>query len=137
MPPTATSTLLLEIGVEELPASYVDAAIVALPEILKTKLAEIRLPHGDIRALGTPRRLAVLVSSVATRQADVDEEVIGPPETAAFKDGAPTRAAEAFATKLGVPVSSLSIADKPAEGRQKAGRCVFGGEKGLGRCREK
>ncbi len=122
----ASASLLLEIGVEELPASFVDAALSALPELTEAKLAEARLGHGAIRALATPRRLAVLVADVATRQADVDEEVVGPPEAAAYKDGKPTRAAEAFANKLGVPVASLIIADKPAEGRQKAGRYATG-----------
>ena len=125
MPPL-TSSLLLEIGVEELPASFVDGALTALPELAAARLAEVRLSHGAIRALGTPRRLAILVEGVATRQEDVDEEVVGPPEAAAFKDGKPTKAAEAFATKLGVLVSTLTIADKPAEGRQKAGRYVIG-----------
>jgi glycyl-tRNA synthetase beta chain len=126
MAPSSTATLLLEIGVEELPASFVDAALAALPELTKAKLAEVRLGHGTIRALGTPRRLAVLVEGLATQQEDVDEEVTGPPETAAFKDGQPTKAAEAFATKLGVPLASLVVKDKPAEGRQKAGRYVTG-----------
>ena len=125
-PTSSPASLLLEIGVEELPASFVDSALAALPDLMKGKLAEARLTHGTIRALGTPRRLAVLVDGVATQQDDVDEEVIGPPETAAYKDGQPTKAAEAFATKLGVPVTSLTIADKPAEGRQKAGRYVIG-----------
>jgi len=123
-PPTAT--LLLEIGVEELPASFVDAALAALPELTRTRLAELRLAHGAIRSLGSPRRLAVLVEGLATQQDDVDEEVTGPPETAAFKDAQPTKAAEAFATKLGVPLASLVVKDKPAEGRQKAGRYVTG-----------
>jgi glycyl-tRNA synthetase beta chain len=112
------SHLLLEIGVEELPASYVDAALAALPEIVTTKLAEVRLGHGAVRALGTPRRLAVVVHDVDARQSDVDEEVIGPPETAAFKDKKPTKAAEAFAAKLGTTVAALLVVDRPAAGKQ-------------------
>ncbi len=129
MPPSpspVSASLLLEIGVEELPASFVDGALAALPDLTTTRLAALRLGHGAVRVLGTPRRLAVLVDAVATRQDDVDEEVVGPPETAAFKDGQPTKAAEAFANKLGVPVASLVVADRPAEGRQKAGRYVVG-----------
>jgi glycyl-tRNA synthetase beta chain len=118
--------LLLEIGVEELPASYVDAALAALPDIVTSRLAAIRLPHGAIKALGTPRRLAVLAEDVAESQADVDEEVTGPPEGAAFKDGVPTKAAEAFAAKIGVRVDELGVVEKPAQGRQKAGRYVVG-----------
>jgi glycyl-tRNA synthetase beta chain len=125
-PSDVSATLLLEIGVEELPASFVDAALAALPDLARARLAEARLSHGAVRALGTPRRLALLVADVATRQADVDEAVVGPPETAAYKDGQPTKAAEAFANKLGVTVASLSVVDKAAEGRLKAGRYVVG-----------
>jgi glycyl-tRNA synthetase beta chain len=120
------SPLLLEIGVEELPSSFVDAALAALPDIVAKHLAAIRLSHGAVHPFGTARRLAVLVDEVADKQSDVDEEVVGPPETAAYKEGAPTKAAEAFATKLGVAVADLRIVDKPAAGRQKAGRYVVG-----------
>lgn len=99
--------LLLEIGCEELPASFVDAALAALPELVKKRLHDLRIIHGAIRALGTPRRLAVLVESVAARQPDLEEEVTGPPVKAAFKDGVPTKAAEAFASKIGCSVADL------------------------------
>jgi glycyl-tRNA synthetase beta chain len=118
--------LLLEIGTEELPSSFVDAALAALPRIVADELANARLSHGAVKALGTPRRLAVLVHGVAARQLDLDEEVIGPPESAAYKDGKPTRAAEAFATKLGIAVDALTIVDKPAGAKQKPGRYVVG-----------
>ncbi len=123
---SATATLLLELGVEELPSSFVDAALAALPALVAERLAALRLSHDTPRALGTPRRLALLVPELATRQPDLDEEVTGPPESAAFKDGKPTKAAEAFATKLGVPLDSLVVRDFVAAGKQKAGRFVVG-----------
>src|ERR1700690_1326985 len=116
--------LLLEIGTEELPSSFVDAALAALPKIIADELGQARLSHGEARALGTPRRLAILVRDVQARQLDLDEEVVGPPETAAFKDGRPTKAAEAFASKVGVGVSSLSVIERPAGPKQKPGRYV-------------
>jgi glycyl-tRNA synthetase beta chain len=119
-----TLPILLEIGTEELPSSFVDSALTALPELVSGELAKIRLSHGDIRALGTPRRLAVIVKGVATRQTDLDEEVVGPPETVAFKNGAPTKAAEAFAAKVGVAVATLTVSDRPAGPKQKPGRYV-------------
>jgi len=123
---TSTLPLLLEIGAEELPSSFVDAALAALPKIVADELAKARLSHGEVRALGTPRRLAVLVHDVATRQLDLDEEVIGPPEAAAFKDGKPTKAAEAFAAKLGIGVGALAVVEKQAAPKQKPGRYVVG-----------
>src|SRR5579862_2743598 len=126
-------TLLLEIGAEELPSSFVDAALAALPGLATAKLAGLRLGHGAIRALGTPRRLSILVADVAERQPDLDEEVIGPPEQAAYKDGKPTKAAEAFAAKLGKGVEDLSVVEKAASGKQKAGRYVVGRRQERGR----
>src|SRR5262249_19775740 len=98
----------------------------ALPALVSERLGELRLMHGEVKALGTPRRLAVIVKEVAVAQLDLDEEVVGPPETAAFKDGKPTKAAEAFAQKVGVPVDKLVVIEKPAAGKQKAERYVVG-----------
>jgi glycyl-tRNA synthetase beta chain len=128
-----SKTLLLEIGTEELPSSFVDAALAALPALARTKLDGLRLSYGEIRSLGTPRRLALLVQDLADRQPDLDEEVVGPPETAAYKDGAPTKAAEAFANKLGVGLDALSVVTKEASGKQKAGRFVVGRRRELGK----
>jgi glycyl-tRNA synthetase beta chain len=119
-----THTLLLEIGVEELPASFVAQALAALPELVSRQLTEHRLGSSRIHVSGTPRRLAVFVEGVASRQTDLDEEVVGPPEAAAYKDGKPTRAAESFAEKLGLTVDKLKVVAKEASGRQKAGRFV-------------
>ena len=55
----------------------------------------------------TPRRLAVIVEGVLARQEDVEEKLTGPSWKVAFKDGAPTAAAEAFAKKAGVETGSL------------------------------
>ena len=113
--------LLLEIGVEELPSSFVDAALAALPDLVAKRLSALRLAHGPIRALGTPRRLAVLVASVASAQPDLAEELTGPPVSAAFdKEGKATKAGEAFAKKLGVDVSALASIDTP-KGKYLAG----------------
>ena len=126
--PSAVSfTFLLEIGCEELPSSFVDAALEALPDLFRTRLAALRLTHDEIHALGTARRLTTIVRAVAERQSDLDETVIGPPESAAFKDGKPTKAAEAFAAKLGVDVSALAVHDVAAGATQKKpGRYVVG-----------
>ena len=128
-----TKTLLLEIGTEELPSSFVDAALAAIPALARTKLEALRLPFGEIQALGTARRLALLVKDVGEKQPDLDEEVVGPPEAAAYKDGKPTKAAEAFANKLGIAVDALSVVAKEAGGKQKAGRFVVGRRQERGR----
>lgn len=101
------SDLLFEIGTEELPASFVQAGTKALPSLFEARAAALRLAHGAVRAVGTPRRLALLVSDLADTQPDLAEELVGPPVSAAFKDGAPTKAAEAFARKCGLTVAEL------------------------------
>lgn len=103
--------LLLEIGVEELPASFVARALETLPEILGSLLEHARIAHGAIHAYGTPRRLAVVVDDVADRQTDLEEEVLGPPKAAAFEaDGkTPKKAAEGFARKFGAPLSDVRL----------------------------
>ncbi len=109
-----SEVLLLEIGTEELPASFVASGVAALPGLIGEKLASARLSHGAITAAGTPRRLAVWVEDVPERQPDLDEEVTGPPVRVAFdKDGAPTRAAQSFADKIGVVVESLGRVETP------------------------
>ena len=110
-------TLLLEIGCEELPTSFLDGALEQLRTLIAEELARARVEHGAVRVLGTPRRLAVLVSSVVTEVAAREDEVLGPPEAAArTPDGAWSKAAEGFAKKNNVLASDLSIADT-AKGR--------------------
>ncbi len=67
----------------------------------------------EIKSYATPRRLAVLVSGVAEKQADASEELNGPSVKVAFKDGAPTPAAVAFAKKAGVAVEELKTVATP------------------------
>ena len=105
--------LLLEIGCEELPASFVHGALKAMPDLVRSTLANLRLSHGAVHVYGTPRRLALMVNQLQTEQDDLEEEVTGPPVKAAFKDGQPTRAAEAFAKKLGCSVDALERIDTP------------------------
>lgn len=106
--------LLLEIGTEELPASFVVPALEDLRRILTQRLADARLTHGELRTYGTPRRLAVLVTGVADRSEDITREVSGPSVKAAFdKDGRPTKAAEKFAESLGMRVEALTRVTTP------------------------
>src|ERR671939_645493 len=105
-----THDVLLEIGVEELPARFCAPALEQLKARAATALAAARLAHGAIVTLGTPRRLVLLVRDLATSQADRDILSRGPATRIAF-DGAgkPTRAAEGFARGQGVSVDPLLI----------------------------
>jgi glycyl-tRNA synthetase beta chain len=104
--------LLFEIGCEEIPAKMVARALAELPATLDGKLATIRLAHKGVRALGTPRRIAVIVKQLAERQPDLQEEVVGPPVSAAFAaDGSLTKAGQGFAAKHGVTVEAIQRAE--------------------------
>jgi len=98
-----TRDLLFEIGVEELPGSYVPPALEQLEGAARDGLAGLRLAVGDLCTYGTPRRLTLFVKDLAERQADFDEEAMGPAAKVAFApDGTPTRALLGFCQGKGV-----------------------------------
>ena len=101
--------LLFEIGTEEIPAGFLTQALEDLPRLAAKKLDAARLKHSEPLAFGTPRRLTLVVLDLAERQEDVAEDLVGPPAKVAFKDGKPTKAAEAFAKKAGVDVSAIRL----------------------------
>jgi glycyl-tRNA synthetase beta chain len=103
------SDFLLEIGLEEVPARMIAGAEAELGRRVHDLLTRERLLEdgATVKTYSTPRRLAVLVDGVRAAQADVEEKLTGPSWTVAFKDGAPTKAAEAFAKKAGVAVEAL------------------------------
>ena len=103
------ATFLLEVGTEELPASFVDDALQQWRSRIPQSLSENALSPDSIEYYGTPRRLAVLVRGLPDRQPDQTEEVKGPPAQAAFKDGQPTKAAIGFAQKQGVDLADLEV----------------------------
>lgn len=105
-----TYPLLLEIGTEELPASDLETLLSQLRERIPVWLDDCRLEHGQVRILGTPRRLVVYVEDLPSRQPDLEQIVKGPPASRAFdSQGQPTKAAEGFARSKGVAVSDLQI----------------------------
>jgi glycyl-tRNA synthetase beta chain len=99
--------LLVEIGTEELPPKALPTLAAALRDGLVARLAEARLAHGEVESFATPRRLAVKVHRLETRQADQRVALRGPPASVARVDGAWTRAAEKFAATAGVPLDAL------------------------------
>lgn len=118
---------LLEVGTEELPASFVESAIAQWQSRLPLTLQEQFLTAEAIEVYGTPRRLGVLIKGLPVQQPDREEEVKGPPASAAFKDGKPTPAAEGFARKQGVELDTLSVKDTDK------GKFVFAVKKTAGR----
>ncbi len=107
--------LLLELGCEELPASWLPGLTNQIGEALVAQLTEHRLPpEAPAETFSTPRRLTVRVAHIPERQTDLEELLNGPPVSAGFKpDGTPTPAAAGFASKQGAEVSALERVRTP------------------------
>lgn len=104
--------LLLEIGTEEIPAHAMPAILNQLKTLAEKSLTEARINFGEVKTLGTPRRLALLVNDVAATQADVQEEKRGASAKIAFDaDGNPTKAAIGFAKKNKIRPEDLIVRD--------------------------
>lgn len=107
----AMATFLLEVGTEELPASFVSSALDQWKSMLPAALEENFLSSEGLEFYGTPRRLAVVINGLPASQPDREEEAKGPPAKAAFKDGKPTKAAIGFAASRGVSLDDLEVRD--------------------------
>ncbi|MBP2111813.1 glycine--tRNA ligase subunit beta [Paenibacillus silagei] len=94
--------ILFEIGLEEIPARFIRAAMEQLKDRTAKWLEASRISHQGVSAYATPRRLAVLVKDAAERQEDVSEEVKGPSRKIALDaSGEWSKAALGFARSQG------------------------------------
>ena len=99
---------LFEIGTEEMPSAPLNNAVSQLGKLVEAGLKDAGLAHGPVEIISSPRRLAVLVSDVATATEEVNDVKRGPAANIAFDaDGNPTKAAQGFARKCGVDAASL------------------------------
>ncbi|MBZ5645024.1 MAG: glycine--tRNA ligase subunit beta [Acidobacteriia bacterium] len=106
---------LFEIGCEEIPAGMLPGAVKELQAILEKYLKTSNLLlEAPVETLGAPRRLAASCASIRERQPDEVRELTGPPKSVAYDAaGKPTRAAESFAQKVGIPVAKLTMVTTP------------------------
>ncbi|HJA73163.1 MAG TPA: glycine--tRNA ligase subunit beta [Candidatus Limosilactobacillus faecipullorum] len=105
-----THSYLLEVGVEEMPAHVVTKSIAQLHQRVADFLKEERIDFDTIQEFATPRRLALLISGLADKQPDVDEEVKGPAKKIAQDvDGNWTKAAQGFTRGQGVTVDDIEF----------------------------
>jgi glycyl-tRNA synthetase beta chain len=111
--PDRLSSLLFEIGTEEIPARFLPPALAMLRDNTESLFNEFLIDFTDIKTYATPRRLAVLVKGIPSMQKDRVKEVFGPSKKAAFDEsGAPTKAAAGFAQSQGVQVADLTVRHK-------------------------
>jgi len=106
-----TQALLIEIGVEELPAIPLLKIVSNIERSWKNILEEYKLST-EFDFIYTPRRLVLKHAAIPTKQEDSTVEFFGPPLIAAVKDGEPTKAAEGFARKCGVAFDALGRSEK-------------------------
>jgi len=100
--------LLLEIGCEEIPASWLPGLTNQVGEVLAAQLKERRLgPETPVETYSTPRRLTVRIERIPERQTDFEELITGPPASA------PEGAVNGFAQKQGVDPSALEKVSTP------------------------
>ena len=104
----STKDFLFEIGTEEMPSAPLNNAVSQLGKLVEAGLKDAGLAHGPVEVISSPRRLAALVSDVATATEEVNDVKRGPAANIAFDaDGNPTKAAQGFARKCGVDAASL------------------------------
>ncbi|NLK62032.1 MAG: glycine--tRNA ligase subunit beta [Fusobacteria bacterium] len=102
--------ILLEIGVEEIPARFLVPALNNIEEIIKKTLKEQRINYEKIVTYGTPRRLVLSVNKLSEKQEDITSQNIGPAKNIAYDiNGQLTKAGIGFAKSQGVEVTELDI----------------------------
>ncbi len=104
------SELLLEIGTEEIPSGFIPRALEEMKGLLAKEFQDHRIAFKEVKAMGTPRRLVLAATGVASSQEGRLIETIGPARRIAFdEEGNPTKAAQGFARGQGIPVEELQI----------------------------
>lgn len=107
-----SNNVLFEIGLEELPARFIDNAEKQLYEKTNHWLDELRISFDTIITFSTPRRLAVLIKGIAAEQTTIQEEVRGPSEKIAKTDqGEWSKAAVGFAKGQGKTTDDIYVKD--------------------------
>lgn len=104
--------LLIEIGVEEIPAGVAPRMGAALKQAVSKLLSDANIDSEELRLGVSPRRLLIHSPACPAIQNDREETIWGPPERVAFKDGEATGAAHGFAKKSGLLLSDFELADK-------------------------
>ena len=102
------STILFELGTEELPPKNLKTLRDALNDHVTQSLTDANIRFDTIKSFAAPRRLALQIQGISEKQPDKIEQKRGPAVKAAYdKDGNPTKAAQGFAQGLGIDVKDL------------------------------
>lgn len=104
---------ILEIGLEEMPAAYINGAVSDLKKNAEALFKKERLNYDAMNCYSTPRRLVLLVENLADLQEDLSEELKGPSVKAAYKDGAMAKPLEGFLRANGFTEADVYTKEMP------------------------
>lgn len=102
---------LFELGLEELPARYVDITSNELKNKVVDKLVSNKISFDSIENFSTPRRLSFIITNLYEKQEDITEEKFGPKLEIAIKDGMPTKALLGFLATNGLAENEYEIVE--------------------------
>ena len=102
---------LFELGLEELPARYVDITSNELKNKVVDKLVSNKISFDSIENFSTPRRLSFIITNLCEKQEDIPEEKFGPKLEIAIKDGMPTKALLGFLATNGLAENEYEIVE--------------------------
>jgi glycyl-tRNA synthetase beta chain len=104
-----TKNLLIELGTEELPPTALASLSEHFTSGIISQLDKLQLSYTQVESFATPRRLAVVITQLACKQADLTKTRKGPAVTSAFDaQGQPSKAAIGFAKSCNTIVDQLS-----------------------------
>ncbi|MDR3112421.1 MAG: glycine--tRNA ligase subunit beta [Elusimicrobiota bacterium] len=126
------NTALLEIGVEEIPFSYIEPALKQIESFTLERLSEIGLNYSKLETFATPRRFVLVIKDMSTQSEEKLEEISGPPLKAAKNEnGQWMQSAIGFASK------NKTFPDKLAVKKTEKGEYLFFAKKIKGEKTEK
>lgn len=111
-----TKNLLVELGLEELPAYVVSSSENQFGEKIASFLKDNRLTFDAIQTFSTPRRLAVRVTGLAEKQSDLTEDFKGPSKKIALDtEGNFSKAAQGFVRGKGLTTDDIEFREIKGE----------------------
>lgn len=106
--PLSTTNVLFEVGLEEMPARFLAETEQQLRNKTEQWLKENRLIFNEIKTFITPRRFAVQILDLASKQADLESEAKGPAKKIALdQEGNWTKAAIGFTKGQGLALEDI------------------------------
>jgi glycyl-tRNA synthetase beta chain len=109
------NTVILEIGVEEIPADYLKPAALQLQEDIKKALEEKRIGCKEAVSFYTVRRFVLLLKGMDEKQKDLSFEKKGPRQDIAYKDGKLNDIGKSFLQKNSASEKDLKIKDEKGQ----------------------